>query len=349
MNKFLLLNKQRGFTPILILVGVVIVGGLLGGAYFFGKSQVAKPQTQNQVVSQTPLPVVSTKPASSSDETANWKTYSNNDLSFKYPSGWSSDGMIITSSSPTIKLTVVQKDGTLMNECMQVESEETKKGLVVKKFTSMTTGAMCSAFDPNSREIWVIPSKNASSPGISYQYSALESQQAEEIFNQILSAFRFTDQNLSLTNGNFFYIIKNLYKSDNQGRQIPNTTDMDLVMDLPENVVIDQQKQSISVDKIRYSVKMDTRMHGLCPWEDDGSGCVYSDKVVNNIPTFRIWADKRGVFALNPQSIKIDGYFVDYFVIRKETPNNIFSKDEVDLWENWLKGLKLVSSSNQKI
>lgn len=51
--------KQKGFAPILVLVGIVIIIGIAAGAYYFGKSQPPKTQTQNQVVvSQTPQPTI---------------------------------------------------------------------------------------------------------------------------------------------------------------------------------------------------------------------------------------------------------------------------------------------------
>lgn len=65
---------QKGFAPILILVGILVALALAGGVYFFGKSQVAKLQNP-VVVSQTPQ--ATPTPSSTSDETASWKTYTN--------------------------------------------------------------------------------------------------------------------------------------------------------------------------------------------------------------------------------------------------------------------------------
>lgn len=45
---------QKGFAPIFILIGIVILVAVGGGAYYFEKSQISKPQPQNQtVISQT--------------------------------------------------------------------------------------------------------------------------------------------------------------------------------------------------------------------------------------------------------------------------------------------------------
>lgn len=99
---------QKGFAPILILVGIVAIIGITSGAYYFGKSQTPKSQAQNQVVSQTSQPTTSaTSPAptgagdnpvpNDTGETANpdqiganWKTYIHplKFFSFKVPRDW---------------------------------------------------------------------------------------------------------------------------------------------------------------------------------------------------------------------------------------------------------------------
>lgn len=134
------------------------------------------------------------------DAIVGWKTYSDKGIYFKYPAGWDispySNNSEITSTSPKINLDVASKDETLMNECMKKSSEKTKEGLVIKEFTRVITGAMCETTDSNEkdkREIWIIPTQDAYSPGINYQYSAAEAKQAEEIFYQILSTFKFLE------------------------------------------------------------------------------------------------------------------------------------------------------------
>ena len=83
---------QKGFSLILILIGILVLVGVAGGVYFLGRFDKSE-----QVTSQ-PQPI--TQPsfvpqASSADETvytegtrsANWKTYTNTKYrySFKYP------------------------------------------------------------------------------------------------------------------------------------------------------------------------------------------------------------------------------------------------------------------------
>lgn len=76
-------------------MGILVLAGVTGGAYFFGKSQSPKPQPPSPVfVSPTPqaTPVSSSIPDASpaptgAGETANWKTYTNTKYGFslKYP------------------------------------------------------------------------------------------------------------------------------------------------------------------------------------------------------------------------------------------------------------------------
>lgn len=57
------MSNQKGFSLILILLGIILVLGLAGVAYYLGKSQVSKPQPLNQiVVPQTPQPSPSSTP-----------------------------------------------------------------------------------------------------------------------------------------------------------------------------------------------------------------------------------------------------------------------------------------------
>ncbi len=65
---------RRGLAPILVLLVIAAIGGV----YYFGKSQSAKPQSPNPVIT------------SPFDKTVNWKTYGNSQgkYTLKYPSDW---------------------------------------------------------------------------------------------------------------------------------------------------------------------------------------------------------------------------------------------------------------------
>lgn len=56
--------NQKGFAPILIALGILLIVGIAGGAYYFGTLKNTKPQSQNSVVvSQTPQPKPSPTPS----------------------------------------------------------------------------------------------------------------------------------------------------------------------------------------------------------------------------------------------------------------------------------------------
>ena len=73
----------KGFSGIFVLIGVLVIAAIAGGAYFFGtqKSQTSTPPITSEVSKPTPTTDVS-------DETANWKTYTKEKLVFKIPSDW---------------------------------------------------------------------------------------------------------------------------------------------------------------------------------------------------------------------------------------------------------------------
>lgn len=167
------------------VLGVLVFAGAVFGAYKLGQRKI-QPASQ-----PTPTPVVVATPTP--DPTTNWKTYANNELSFKYPPYWSTETDRIIGTNPKVVITIVVKDSTLMNECMKVDAIEKKSGLVLKKFSRVTTGEMCSTNDPTPREIWVVPAEDDYSPGVSYSYTTKENLEAEKTFNQILSTFRFLE------------------------------------------------------------------------------------------------------------------------------------------------------------
>lgn len=53
------MHRQKGFAPILIVVGILVIIVISGGAYYFGKFQALKSPLQNPTItSQTPKPTI---------------------------------------------------------------------------------------------------------------------------------------------------------------------------------------------------------------------------------------------------------------------------------------------------
>ena len=89
---------------VLSALGVVIVLGLIGGAYYLGaqKNAANVSNEKTAVVPATPISVAPTNVATpTADPTANWKVYSDasNGLSIKYPSDWSYDKTFLTTEN----------------------------------------------------------------------------------------------------------------------------------------------------------------------------------------------------------------------------------------------------------
>ena len=78
--------NQRGFSPILIVLGIVVMTAVVGGAYYLGQNNLSlqgvPSKTNDVAISPTPSP--SANPDSIGND---WKTYSNTKLkfSFRYP------------------------------------------------------------------------------------------------------------------------------------------------------------------------------------------------------------------------------------------------------------------------
>lgn len=72
---------EGGQTQVLILAGIVLTIALAGGIFYLGR--VTAPKPQNVTTSPQPSPTLSQ--TSSPDPTANWKTYTTEEFSIKYP------------------------------------------------------------------------------------------------------------------------------------------------------------------------------------------------------------------------------------------------------------------------
>lgn len=159
---------QKGFTPILILVGIAVILAIAGGAYYFGKSQTINPQSPVPQDSQNPsaIPQACTNEAmvcpdgsavgrtgpncefapcpsvapKIPDETTNWKTYTNDSpgISFKYPPNTNIDterSKSFITGNDGVELTMVPPNTSSyeMQYIFNFTSEENKSNLNTKQ------------------------------------------------------------------------------------------------------------------------------------------------------------------------------------------------------------------------
>ncbi len=81
---------QKGFSPILVIVGVFIMALLLGGAFFLGRSSLSNP-TNEAVIETVDVSTPSPSPSSAFklppkiSEPENWPVYTDNEAGFSFP------------------------------------------------------------------------------------------------------------------------------------------------------------------------------------------------------------------------------------------------------------------------
>jgi hypothetical protein len=209
-------NPLGKIALVLLLFSALTLLGYLLATLGLGKKQVACTMEAKLCSDGTsvgrvapscdfaPCPTLSPTPVATADPTANWQTFTDDILSFKYPPAWVKEGKTsLSSADKKIRISIWENE-TMYNECMEIVEKTENNGLTIKKFKGVFSGEMCS--DPtsiNNREIW-ITGKSENQPGIVFYFSESQSVQAEGIFNQILSTFKFLDQK-SLIYSNYLH------------------------------------------------------------------------------------------------------------------------------------------------
>lgn len=298
--------NQKGFNAVFILIGVLVIAGLIGGAFYFGKA-IFRPKPENSVVSSqtfVPLPSVSTN----TNEVAGRKTYSSNGVSFQYPSTWevkSQDNIVDPSGLYSL---------SLANEINY--NKETKKPFEnLLEYEGLSSGSVTVIVD-GQKAIQVLPragSENSNSIDVFSKdfkqiYTLILTMNAQEddskikegqkLFSQILSSFKFLDQNQpdetvnwkTYTNNelkiSFKYPLIFILKSNN--KSMFDSTDFD-----NQKVSVTQYFFAFTTGKmLNGEIVGDSRFKG--EWQDESSFGV------NVIPTngkniMQAYDNKRGI------------------------------------------------------
>jgi hypothetical protein len=195
------LPKKKSGLKVLMFVIIALMIFVAGGlaVYFYMYTSSVKKQKQEP----------NHPPALSQDQTedndmSDWQTYKDENLSFKYPNSWihESEMYRIIGTNPNIEINIAPEDSTLMNECMRPDEVSELELYSVTKFSRVTTGVMCETDDDTPREIWISPqSPHKNSTGISFKYSVIDRVEAEAIFNQLLSTYKFFDNRVTTIGG----------------------------------------------------------------------------------------------------------------------------------------------------
>lgn len=196
------LMNQKGFAPVIILIVILILAVLGSGAYLLGKS-ATKPQ--NPVVVQTPKPIITPQASSVSDETAEWKIFTDNERGFlfKYPSNWddpdycsadpeSSSNELPANCIKTVIFTndIPDENAELGRDLILISSTQIKiDGYDAKRKIFSVADSI-----PDTYQVWVYKDNKTIMLWLSYVGSGTSKEEGDNfvhIFDQILSTFKF--------------------------------------------------------------------------------------------------------------------------------------------------------------
>ncbi len=199
------MKNQKGFTLLIILLVIVVVLGLGVGVYYLGKTNSKTQKTTDQLVIQS-----SPSPSVNSDETANWKNYQDQWISFSYPPNlFVKNGSqygdphvvsLLNNQSDDYRNAEFQIDtslrGDLSNYATALNNlESVITSPQIKTITNgvIITGTINNQMQSNLKvKIVLLKYGNGGLKLTNDQFSGYVTDQT---FDQILSTFKFTDQN----------------------------------------------------------------------------------------------------------------------------------------------------------
>lgn len=114
----------------------------------------------------------------------------------------------------------------------------------------------------------------------------------------------------------------------------------DLGISMPKDVGVSGGTVVIYKES-KFLINTDQKMvAGLCGMDESENLCDAYDETLPNIETLRIWRrNKSDVFAINPQSIRVNGKYLGHLDITKLSPNEYFTNDELIFWKEVLKNI----------
>lgn len=186
-------KHQKGFAPIIILVLVLIA--VLAFVVYQIQQESSAPISNLGAKQEDKM----TDNTVAKSEIEGWQVYSAKGMSFNYPPEWTDvygDSNTLAVDSTTDPSITVIGDGLMMGKCMKHDATENKDGLYIKYYSSVTDDEACNA--PGNyykRQIWITKSKDSDSgPGIIFSYTTKSENKSLEIFDQILSTFKFVGE-----------------------------------------------------------------------------------------------------------------------------------------------------------
>ena len=204
--------KQNNFLIILLSILLLLSVSIVGFFAYQTQKLTTELKIKDKVlIVRTPDPTVepttrqvstnfpvftSTPTASTSLQIPGWKFFVNNSFSFQYPGEWEigqeNNSIVSDRSGAGI---AIFKDNSMMNECMKVDRTDTVSGKMVKYYSYIYSGEMCSdASQIGNYQAWITKAGGTGyGPGIIYSYNTTAYPKSFEIFKSILSTFKFTN------------------------------------------------------------------------------------------------------------------------------------------------------------
>ena|SRR3990170_8270888 len=208
---------QKGFAPIIILVGILVITLVAGGAYYFLKLKTPEQKACIMDVKicpdgssvgrsgpncefarcPTPKPSPSSTP---SDETSNWKTYTNKIKGYliKYPNEWQVSEDILTSDFSSSPYTSIVKGKLDVQATVNIFVEkkttpasflpsEILKEFKFKETTFNSYQAVVAISSGFNTQKWIFINNDSKA----YVLNTWGAEEDQEEINQILSTFKF--------------------------------------------------------------------------------------------------------------------------------------------------------------
>lgn len=192
--------SQKGQAPILTVVGILVLVVITAGVYFVGKQSSPQPENKSSV-SENQKPSTPSAPTAK-DEFSNWKTYTGEGYSYNYPNSWT---VTVNSNTKDQKVSLKEFASNLQKQIpygvsSQRESLIAGKASLIQEAAIHPTGKQMIAFIliDNSSVLSIYGRNiNYSDPSVSLPESVILE------FNQILSTFKFIDQNQTSETANW--------------------------------------------------------------------------------------------------------------------------------------------------
>lgn len=332
-------SKGNILLPLILIIAAVTIV-VVGYFYFQNKnpSSTLKSRINTTTKSAKSLP--------SKNEAIEWKTHTSlQGYQLQYPSDMTvNDGMVTQifntkeNARNSIIISIFRNSDVNLKSIAQWKIYYQTQPRDFKIVDGVTTPGVA-GFEYDSltfsqREA-LFTNETSNIPKLIYHvfvtYDPQNKNQAIKVFDNILSTFKFTTSDSSI-----IVFAKKLVKSGNPDVYVS------LVSDIPSGAKVNDD--IVTVGSSDFRIDRQQTVFGLCGGDgqsDNNISCSYTDERLKSAQLLRVWTENNNVFALNPQTIQIDGYQVNNLKIYKQTPTKYFTRAEVDFWRQLLGNLRI--------